>query len=407
MKYILITFQLLVLNIIMISNVSNAQLSSPLFSEYLILNTIAPGLYDVQVSEGGRYIIVYADVFSSLTTETDPVGIPIYQSTAIQIWDTNNWVTNAGEMLISPTETLTFETMESYVNNNFNRFSISPNEEFLAIHAGNEILIYTLPNLQSVYNTFVSELSDIRWSIDSIFLSWVEENTLKSLNIQTGNLTQIRFEQEINLYFFRTDSGLILTTSLDEESSFIHCNHDLICQNYIQNAGERTNIISDSTGEIVWIISEDAIFVWEFQDEQIYTLTNTIITDNFWCGAYVNPTNMYLVSLCEDTILSLTDLSPIYTLSFYQRPIWFEESDSFLLMDIPDAQMSINLFELGNDDPLDTLFIDFQSIANGIQLLENNALTISLSGLGEIYIYNQDFAVVDLDWGIIFIPFIQ
>lgn len=381
-----------------------------------ILNAVPSGLYEAKLSSQNNWIVVYASVFHRGISIDNMLGNPEYQLSHLQVWDTEQLINKSvnDSRFVNPIASISITIDDNW----FERlnFAISPNDQWVAISTKNTVEVFTLPNLEHMHTISLTHWrSDLAWSLDGTLLLISDLGRVIVWDIVQNFSYEHSFDNDHQYRVHAFENGWLLDDRRNSNGvAFSFCSRLLDdCQIYrtVEQDNE-FNIVPDLLGDTLLIPLGNifsltgAISIWERQVDGIYEQISTLpSTTPQICPDRYSPKDTYLFSVCQNTIWDVGNLAPVQTLTRSEFPTWFHNEEYFLTMDLPDYTSDMRLYQLGDDVPVSEFNFAEALNEDWDMLLTTNDTTLSLARLGTIHLnLTDDFAIVDLDWGVLFIP---
>jgi hypothetical protein len=330
----------------------------------------------------------------------------VYTNSSLDAWDMQQWAINDGLTRPQPTTTASIDTAPLPPD-----FAISPDERYVAIQVGNELQILSLPALNSYFaissdSDQVRDLNVVSWSPDSQYVGALFTHEIVVWEVETDNVYRQAIEYlpiDSSYYQFMIlnsiSQGWLIHQFYSHPSlAFIFCDWLLTsCQSYEFTNTDRVVAMPDGsvilTQHTMPPTADGAVGVWIRQESGGYILQEETL-DSEVCPTQFSPSGLYLYSYWSEQILNFNDLTPLNRVVSFRAPIWLPQESHFVSLTLT---LSLNLYQLDDDDPLQTLDLlsSYQEILEG--LLHSEALTIAINQVG-------DWILVDLGHASILVP---
>jgi hypothetical protein len=368
-------FSLLLLSLLVF--VTGADDSVPHFDKVAFVLQIPDQLITTELSSQGNYIVALAR-----RKDEEASG---YIATDLIVWDIGG-VEEEGYLInLAPISHRNINPEETFFHH-YQPFSISPNEQYVAIRTESDVQLLNLPDLslysslpvRSIYNIYRGALFDnFAWSHDSRFVGttlglgeefvvWdteTNDNYSYDLGYVPIPTSSTSIPKPPNIYAVK-NGWIISNFEGNEYPGFVFCDQYLEqCSSYESN--RTTWLLYTTDGQTILTFNgiNNTANIWAFQTNGTYEIIGE--QDMEICPPKsFSPTGQYLFIDCHDdrgdTIWDFNTFTPVHEISDAEfgydqtdNHVWFTDDTYFIQQPFPYT--SLNLYELGQPEPIDEL----------------------------------------------------
>jgi WD40 repeat protein len=285
--------------------------------------------------------------------------------------------------------------------------AFSPDGRYVAMKSYTDVSIFTIPELEMYRNLpFATDVrmdrywdDSLKWSPDGQLLATLVDNEIIVWDVENDVVERhkLRYNYETLTSFEDGWFGLYIgNPSREEANSFFACDvwlHE--CQEHNIRPNSKAFITLD--GEIVledllW----DSIDFWYRQNDGQYQKGERSVSEINIRPLVFSPDGQYIAYWEDGAVREFPSLDVFFTIREWQRIAWLPDGQH--LVTFFPFDLTMELYELGNEEPIDRL--DFTEIFSEEQIAEwyeHNIITsqtLDVSNDGRWVLVNFGFAAL-------------
>jgi WD40 repeat protein len=293
--------------------------------------------------------------------------------------------------------------------------AFSPDGHYMAIKTYSDVSIFTIPELE-LYRTLPITIvapkelylgDSLKWSLDGQLLATFADNEIIVWDFENDVVESYTFGNNYEVIASFEDGWFGKNRYLEDMNGFFACDLWLLdCYEY--ELTSRSHPIITPDGEVVFYehgTTERIIDFWYRQADGQYHLSNTLNQHHSWSlDINFSPDGLYMVLWHDGTIQEFPAFDLVSTMRAYQKTAWLPDSHHLVTLYPYDYELTMGLYEVGNDEPIDTL--DLVEIFGEEKIIdewyEHNIITeqtMDVSGDGK-------WVLVNLGWAVLVIPIV-
>ncbi len=357
------------------------------------------------LSPDGAFVFAHATAYSRRDSRYSFISAKQY------LWDLGETGAGAEVRYLLPARQLRVDETEFGHGHAF-----SPNGQYLALGTPKDLQILTLPDLDLyrsapvIVNIDYPWIDHLSWSADSQYVATLMNNDILVWGVVANQLLRHALDwQYSNVSAIGTGwFGQYRDSFGEEEGGFFVCTLRLeSCIDYrlptplIAASSQAGDLFLTTTGDFFSNVGA-SIQLWQRQDSSNYQMEDMeLTTREVGCPRRFSADDRYLALACSFNVWTIREFPSfelVHSFPDNERPNWLAGNDYLVSFD--PFKLSLSLYRLGSDEPLDTINLIERLGEDVRDLLDSEAVTSQLPDVSA----DGRRVLITLGWAALVIP---